>query len=102
MNDHDDDIGYAGCSVDYDYDHATDSIVITTTTFTDGGRTSDEVTETVPVADADAELLAAAIADIDPAMIDELCDDDMDDADELRTVFRSLFMPLEDAVAMEV
>ena len=97
---HDDDMGYAGCSVSYDYDADTDSVVITTTIFVDGGRTADENVETVPVNDADADLLAEAIRDIDSSMLDELCEDDMDDAAELRTVFRSLFMPLEDAVSM--
>ena len=98
---HDDDMGYAGCAVSYDYDYEADSIVITTTTFVDGGRTADENVKTVPVNGADTDLLAEAIRDIDWAMLDELCEDDMDDAAELRTVFRSLFMPLEDAVAME-
>lgn len=97
---HDDDIGYAGCSVSYDYDYETDSIVITTTTFVDGGRTADDNVETVPVNDSEVSLLVDAIRDIDPSMLYELCDDDLEDAAELRTVFRSLFMPLEDAVAM--
>ena len=100
MTMHDDDIGYAGCSVSYDYDYDADAITVTTTTFTDGGRTSTEHVETVLVNDAGADVLKDAIADIDPSMLDELCDDDMDDAAELRTVLRSLFMPLEDAVAM--
>lgn len=89
-------------SVSYDYDCDADAITVTTTAFTDGGRTSTEHVETVPVNDADVELLADAIRDIDSSMLDELCDEDMDNAAELRTVFRSLFMPLEDAVAMGV
>ena len=97
---HDDDIGYAGRSIDFDYDHATDSIVITVTTLTDGGRTSNASTSVIPVNDADADTLHDAIEYLDSIMLDELCDDDMDDADELRTVFRSIFMPLQDAVAM--
>lgn len=97
---HDDNIGYAGRSIDFDYDHATDSIVITVTTLTDGGRTSNASVSVIPVDDADAGTLHDAIEYLDSIMFDEMCDDDMDDADELRTVFRSIFMPLQDAVAM--
>ena len=97
---HDDDIGYAGRSIDFDYDHATDSIVITVTTLTDGGRTSDETVSVIPVSDADADTLYDAIEYLDSIMLDEMCDYDRDNADELRTVFRSIFMPLQDAVAM--
>jgi hypothetical protein len=99
MQFHDDDIGYAGCSVAFDYDFDTDSIVLTTTTLTDGGRTSDDTVSVIPVSDADARTLRDAIEWLDSIMLDELCDDDMDNADELRTVFRSIFMPLHDAVA---
>ena len=97
---HDDDIGYAGRSIDFDYDHATDSIVITVTTLTDGGRTSTEEVSATPVSEASVATLYSAIEWFDSLMLDELCDEDLDDADELRTVFRSIFMPLQDAVAM--
>jgi hypothetical protein len=87
-------------SVSYDYDCDADAITVTITIFTDGGRTSDDHVETVPVNDADVDVLTDAIRDIDSSMLEELCDDDLEDAAELRTVFRSLFMPLQDAVAM--
>jgi hypothetical protein len=101
MQFHDDDIGYAGCSVAFDYDFDTDSVVITTTTLTDGGRTSDDTVSVIPVNHADARTLRDAIEYLDSIMLDELCDDDMDNADELRTVFRSIFMPLHDAAGMQ-
>lgn len=104
MQTHDDDIGHdeghAGYAVEFDYDHTADAIVCTVTRLTDGGRTSTEHVTVTPVNAADPVTLQNAIAYFDTLMLDELCEDDEDNLDELRTAFRSLFMPLQDAVDM--
>lgn len=96
----DEDVGHAGYCVEFDYDHAADSIVCTVTRLTDGGRTSTEHVTVTHVNDADALTLQNVIAYFDEAMLEDLCDEDEDNLDELRTMFRSMFMPLQDAVAM--
>jgi len=82
----------------YNYDQDTDSIVVTTDAYSDGGRTVDESVELVPVTEASVEMLRDAIQFVDPIMFNELQDDD--DASELAICFRSCFMSVNDALTI--
>ena len=86
---------------DYSYDAATDSLIIAVTVY-EAGRPIAEYTDTVRMCDADAQDLQDALDSADEYSEYEV-DDDADDFDyELRIAYRSCFMTVDDAVAMEV
>lgn len=89
----------AGRAVEYSYDPATDSLVVCTQSFEDGGRTIVEARELIALIDCDVPVLADAIEYFDPSMLDNMSEDDS--LRDWRIVFRSMFMRLADACDAE-
>jgi hypothetical protein len=87
---------------EYSYDAATDSLVIAVTVYK-AGRPITEYTDTARLCDADAQDLQDALDSADAYSDYEfLLDDDAEDFDrELRIAYRSCFMTVDEAVAMD-
>ena len=89
----------AGRAVDYTYNPKTDELIIYAQSFEDGGRTTLEHRDAVPLADCDVPLLADAIEYFDASMLDDMSEDDS--LKDWRIVFRSIFMRVADACDAE-
>lgn len=79
-------------TTEYDYDPATDCIVITDHWFEDGGRTERSETRREAVAEADEDDLRDAIEMLDYDLFETIDEDDT--VDDLRIFFRSMFVEL--------
>ncbi len=83
----------------FDYDDTTDGLMVFVTFYGDGGRTGYDQKTIVPLDECDDDLLQTAIDEIDSIQSDEI--DPEADSYDLRVIFRSLFMGLDEAVAIE-
>jgi hypothetical protein len=83
----------------FDYDDTTDGLIVSVTLYGDGGRTAYGEDTIVPLHECDDDLLRTAIAELDDIAADEVSDDATDY--DLRIALRSLYMTVDEAVAIE-